>query len=80
MVITHKPLYFSSDITKCGIFVRVNIYLPGCPFNVSDGQVFQYKGITYRISIMNTIQLTAVLLFNRKIQTHYLLVFNIPFS
>jgi len=33
---------------------RVNIYSPEIPFNVSDGQVSQYKGITYCISTMNT--------------------------
>jgi len=27
MVITHKPLYFSTDTTKCGVFIKVSTYL-----------------------------------------------------
>jgi len=57
---------------------------PGFPFNVSDGQVSQYMQRDYVPYIHNEHHTadnqTAVLLFSRKLQTHYLLVFNIPFS
>jgi len=58
----HKPLYFSIDNTKRVVFIRVNIYLPGVPFNISDDQVHISKyipvGITHHISKMNTILLS----------------------
>jgi len=59
MVITHKSLYLSTDITKGGVFIRVNT---GFPFNVSDGQVSQYKGVYISKSLRNVIRPVLIII------------------